>query len=57
MSHNGKVLFIIHDVYQDDNEFPLGVGYLAAVLKKHGTDVRICCQDIYHYTNEELAEK
>lgn len=57
MSQKGKVLFIIHDVYQEDNEFPLGVGYLAAVLQNYGAEVRICCQDIYHYSNEELAEK
>ncbi len=57
MSKMGKVLFIVHDVYQDDNEFPLGVGYLAAVLRQQGADVTVCCQDIYHYRNEELAEK
>lgn len=57
MSRKGRVLFIVHDVYQDDNEFPLGVGYLSAVLKKYGADVTVCCQDIFHYTNEELANK
>jgi len=41
----GKVLFIIHDVYQEDNHFPLGVAYMAAILKKEGVDVKICCQD------------
>lgn len=57
VNRKGKVLFIIHDVYQEDNEFPLGVGYLAAVLKKYGADVTICCQDVFHYTNKELVEK
>ena len=52
----GKVLFIIHDVYQEDNDFPSGVGYLAAVLKKEGVEVKICCQDIFHYSNTELAK-
>lgn len=51
----GKVLFIIHDTYQDDNHLPLGVAYLAAVLKKEGVDVKICCQDVFHYSNKELA--
>ena len=32
----GRVLFIIHDVYQDDNWFPMGPGYIAAVRKKGG---------------------
>lgn len=57
MSYRGKVLFIVHDVYQEDNEFPLGIGYLSAVLKKHGADVKVCCQDVFHYTNEELADR
>ena len=29
----GRILFIIHDVYQDVNVFPLGIGYLASALK------------------------
>jgi anaerobic magnesium-protoporphyrin IX monomethyl ester cyclase len=53
----GKVLFIIHDVYQEDNEFPIGVGYLASMLQNYGAEVSICCQDLYHYSNEELADK
>ena len=50
MNYNGKVLFIVHDVYQEDNEFPLGIGYLSAVLKKHGADVKICCQDVFQHS-------
>ena len=57
MKENKKVLFIIHDLYQDDVEFPLGIGYLAAVLKENGFTVEIACQDLFHYSNEELAEK
>lgn len=57
MNQKGKVLFIIHDVYQDDNDFPIGIAYLAAVLKKAGVEVRVCCQDVFHYSNEELAEQ
>lgn len=53
----GKILFIIHDSYQEDNPFPLGPAYLAAVLKKQEVDVKICCQDVFHYSNEELAEQ
>lgn len=56
MNETGKVLFIVHDVYQDDNHFPLGIGYLAAVLKQEGFEVSIYCQDVFHFTNEELAE-
>lgn len=54
--NKGRVLFIIHDVYQEDNSFPLGIAYLAAVLRKQGVKVRICCQDLFHYSNKELAK-
>jgi hypothetical protein len=30
MKSKGRVLFIIHDLYQEDIHFPLGVAYLAA---------------------------
>ncbi|OGZ33187.1 MAG: hypothetical protein A2V69_01515 [Candidatus Portnoybacteria bacterium RBG_13_40_8] len=51
----GKVLLIVHDIYQEDNYLPLGYAYMAAVLKKEGFNVGICCQDVFHYSNEELA--
>lgn len=53
---NHKVLFIIHDLYQDDIWFPLGPAYLAAILHKNGALVEAYCMDVFHYTNEELAE-
>jgi radical SAM superfamily enzyme YgiQ (UPF0313 family) len=56
MMDNGKVLFIIHDLYQEDNHFPLGVAYLAAVLKAKDVDVSVYNQDIYHYSNVDLAK-
>lgn len=55
MSEKRKILFIIHDVYQDDNEFPLGPAYLASILQKHDYKVEVYCQDVFHYSNEELA--
>lgn len=56
MAKQGKVLFIIHDIYQDDNAFSLGPAYMAAVLRKKDIDVKICSQDVFHYTNKELVE-
>lgn len=52
----GKALFIIHDVYQDDNRFPFGPAYLAAVLRNNGYEAQIYSQDVFHYSNEELAD-
>jgi len=52
---SGRVLFISHDIYQEDNHFPLGVGYLASVLRQNDMDVEVYCQDVYHYTNAELG--
>ena len=51
-----KVLFIIHDVYQEDNSFPAGIAYLATILKNNGVEVSICCQDVFHYSNDGLIE-
>lgn len=50
-----SVLFIVHDLYQEDNPFPLNIGYLSAVLKKEGFSVEIFNMDILHYTKEDLA--
>ena len=51
------VLFIIPDNYQDDNQFPLGIVYLSAVLENHGYSVEVYCMDVYHYTNKDLSKK
>jgi len=46
-----KVLFVVHDLYQNDNHFPVGIGYLAAVLQKNGDDVKVLSADVYHFSN------
>jgi len=51
----GRVLLIVHDVYQDINVFPLGIAYIASVLKNDGHHVDTYCQDLFHYSNEDLA--
>ena len=53
---NNKVLFVIHDLYQDDNMLPAGPAYLAAVLNEAGAKTEAYCMDIFHYTNEELEK-
>ncbi|MBW2555232.1 MAG: hypothetical protein JRE20_14075 [Deltaproteobacteria bacterium] len=53
MQSKGRVLFIVHDLYQEDNHLPLGVAYMGAVLKKWGIEVEVYCQDVFHYSNQE----
>lgn len=50
-----KTLLVVHDIYKDDNLFPLGIGYLSSALKKGNVDVDIYCMDIYHQSNKELV--
>lgn len=54
-SRRPKVFFIIHDVYQNDNFFPVGPGYLTGSLKRAGCDVEVYSMDVFHYGNDELA--
>ncbi|MBE3094972.1 MAG: B12-binding domain-containing radical SAM protein [Actinobacteria bacterium] len=54
---SSDVLFIIHDNFQGDNQFPLNIGYLAAVLENAGYSIETYCMDVYHYTNKDLAKK
>ncbi len=51
-----SVLFIVHDLYQEDNHFPLNIGYLSAGLIQHGFNVKIYNQDLFHYSNIELGK-
>jgi len=52
----GRVLFVNPDLYQEDNHFPLGYGYMAAMLLQDGADVSTFCMDVFHYTNSQLAD-
>lgn len=51
-----RILFVIHDVYQEDNFFPSGIGYLAAIARDKGCSVDVYAMDVFHYTNDQLAE-
>jgi len=52
-----KALLIIHDLHQDDNYFPLGPAYLASIMREKGVEVTVACQDIYHWSNDELVRR
>ena len=51
-----RVLFVVYDNGAYDQVFPMGVGALAAILKKKGHDITIWHQDIHHYPDEYLTE-
>lgn len=51
-----KVLFVIYDNGSYDQNFPMGVGALAAILKRDGHDITCWHQDIHHYPDEQLTE-
>ncbi len=51
-----KVLLIVHDRNLGKNFFPMGMAYLAAFAQQAGHEVKIYCQDVYHYTEKELFD-
>lgn len=50
-----KTLLIVHDNFTDANWFPLSTGYVAASLQDAGHEVFIASQDIFHWSNEQIA--
>lgn len=50
-----KVLFIAYDNESFLTSFPLGIAYLAAVLREKGCEVSIYSQDTYHLPEEHLV--
>tara|TARA_Y100000031_G_scaffold123221_1_gene138456 strand:+ start:2868 stop:4577 length:1710 start_codon:yes stop_codon:yes gene_type:complete len=51
-----RVLFVIYDNGSYDNQFPMGVGALSAVLKPQGHEIKIWNQDIHHYADSSLTD-
>ena len=51
-----KVLFVVYDNGSYDQVFPMGVGALAAILKKQGHEITCWHQDIHHYPDEFLTD-
>ena len=51
-----KILLAVYDNDSYIHCFPLGIAYIAAVLKKEGHDVQIYNQDVHHYPEEHLTE-
>ncbi len=51
-----KVLLIAYDNDSYVHWFPIGLGYIAAVLREAGHDVIIYNQDMFHYPEERREE-
>ncbi len=50
-----KVLLIVYDNDSYVHWFPIGLAYIAAVLKKKGIEVTIYNQDYHHYSDNHLT--
>lgn len=50
-----KVLLIAYDNGSHIHSFPIGLAYIAAVLRKEAHEVVIYSQDKYHYRDEDLT--
>ena len=55
LKKSGKVLFVIHDNFQDDNKLSLGPAYLSAVLRDAGHEVSVYSQNVFHQSNEDFG--
>lgn len=51
-----RILLVVYDNGSYLHQFPLGLAYIAAVLRQEGMDVEIYSQDIHHYADEHLTE-
>lgn len=51
-----RVLLVVYDNVSYIHDFPMGLAYIAAVLRKKGVEVEIYSQDMYHYPDSHLTE-
>lgn len=51
-----RILLVLYDNDSYISWFPQGLAYIAAVLRNAGHDVVVYNQDVYHYSEEHLAE-
>lgn len=51
-----KILLIVPDNGSYVSTFPLGIAYIAAVLRDRGDEVTIYSKDVYHYSGNHLTD-
>jgi hypothetical protein len=51
-----KVLLVAYDDGSYDHTFPMGLGALAAVLKKDGHEISVWNQDMHHWPDDFLRK-
>ena len=51
-----NILLIVPDNDSYISSFPLGIGYIASVLRNDGHKVTIYNKDVYHYSAQHLTE-
>ena len=51
-----KILIVVYDNGSYIHEFPIGLAYIASVLRNAGFEVVIYNQDVHHYPEEHLTE-
>ncbi|MBF0595252.1 MAG: cobalamin-dependent protein [Candidatus Omnitrophica bacterium] len=51
-----KVLLVVYDNESYMHVFPLGLGYIAAVLRHAGHEVTVYSQDFHHYPDSHLTK-
>lgn len=51
-----KILLVVYDNDSYIHLFPVGLGYIASVLRDNGVEVKIWNQDLHHYPDEYLTE-
>lgn len=51
-----RILLVVYDNESYIHWFPLGLAYIAAVLRKEGHDIEIYNQDQFHYPDDHLTK-
>jgi anaerobic magnesium-protoporphyrin IX monomethyl ester cyclase len=51
-----RVLLVVYDNGSYMHNFPMGLGYISAVLEEQGYEVVVYSQDLHHTPNEHLTE-